>query len=342
MRKYILTNERKNAKSMTNIPDTILTAPRVPTAAARSDEIVLRTYDLTKQYGQRLAVNDLNLEVRRGDIFGFLGPNGAGKTTTIRMALGLITPTQGSVEILGKDIATYRAHILPRVGALVETPALYLYMSGRDNLQAVASVLGGVPAGRIDAVLELVGLRGRQRDRVRTYSLGMKQRLGVAIALLQDPDVLILDEPANGLDPAGIVEMRDLMHRLATEGKTVFISSHLLSEVQQICTRVAIINLGKLVTEASVEELTGGHGEFSVVVERANEALKLVQAQPWGQNAHLDAKGTLITQAPEGRGRNLNLFLTHAGFVPDTIAQSAEDLEQVFLRLTNSGSGDVQ
>ena len=322
--------------------DAILTAPRVPTTSPRSDEVVLRTRDLTKQYGQRLAVNNLNLEVRRGDIFGFLGPNGAGKTTTIRMALGLITPTQGSIEVLGKDIATYKARILPRVGALVETPALYLYMSGRDNLRAVASVLGGVPASRIDTVLELVGLRGRQKDRVRTYSLGMKQRLGVAIALLQDPDVLILDEPANGLDPAGIVEMRDLMHRLAAEGKTVFISSHLLGEVQQICTRVAIINLGRLVTEASVEELTAGHGEFSVVVERADEALKLVQAQPWGQSAYLDAKGALITQAPEGRGRNLNLFLGSAGFVPDTIAQSAEDLEQVFLRLTNSGSGDVK
>jgi ABC-2 type transport system ATP-binding protein len=136
--------------------------------------------------------------------------------------------------------------------------------------------------------------------------------------------------------------MRDLMHRLSAEGKTVLISSHLLSEVQQICTRVAIINLGKLVTEASVEELTAGHGEFSVVVERADEALKLVQVQPWGQHAYLDARGMLITQAPDGRGRNLNIFLASAGFVPDTIAQSAEDLEQVFLRLTNSGSGDVQ
>ncbi|HET9921113.1 MAG TPA: ABC transporter ATP-binding protein, partial [Ktedonobacteraceae bacterium] len=307
---------------MTDRYDATLTVPRIPPASSRSDEIVLRTRDLSRQYGQRLAVNNLNLEVHRGDIFGFLGPNGAGKTTTIRMALGLITPTRGSIEILGKDVATHRARILPRVGALVETPALYLYTSGRDNLRAVASVLGGVPAERIEAVLELVGLRARQKDRVRTYSLGMKQRLGVAIALLQDPDLLILDEPANGLDPAGIVEMRDLMHRLAAEGKTVFISSHLLSEVQQICTRVAIINLGKLVTEASVEELTGGHGEFTVVVERAQEALRLVQAQPWGQNAHLDAKGALITQAPGGRGRDLNLFLTHAGFVPDTIAQS--------------------
>ena len=255
-------------------------------------------------------------------------PNGMGKTTTIRMALGLIAPTAGSVEILGHDIATHRARILSRVGALVETPALYLYMSGRNNLRAVGSVLGGVPEERIDAVLELVGLRARQKDRVRTYSLGMKQRLGVAMALLQDPDVLILDEPANGLDPAGIVEMRDLMHRLAAEGKTVFISSHLLGEVQQICTRVAIIHLGKLVTESSIEG--------------ANEALALIQKQPWGKGARLDSSGALVTLAPEGRGRDLNLFLVNAGFAPDTLMQTTQDLEQVFLSLTNSGTGEIQ
>ncbi len=194
---------------------------------------------------------------------------------------------------------------------------------------------------RIDAVLELVGLSARQKDRVRTYSLGMKQRLGVAMALLQDPDVLILDEPANGLDPAGIVEMRDLMHRLSAEGKTVFISSHLLPEVQQICTRVAIINLGKLVTEATIEDLTKGHGEFAVTLEHAEMALAAIQEQAWGKGAHLDASGALITPAPGGRGRDLNLFLVNEGFAPDTIMQSTQDLEQVFLRLTNGGSGGI-
>lgn len=320
----------------------LMTAPGVANTSSPSGEVVLRTRNLSKHYGNRLAVNNLNLEVRRGEIFGFLGPNGAGKTTTIRMALGLIAPTSGSVEILGLDVATQRANVLPRVGALVETPALYLYLSGRDNLRAVASVLGGVPKARIDAVLELVGLSARQKDRVRTYSLGMKQRLGVAMALLQDPDVLVLDEPANGLDPAGIVEMRDLMHRLSAEGKTVFISSHLLPEVQQICTRVAIINLGKLVTEATIEELTSRHGEFAVTLDRAEQALALIQAQTWGRDAHLDADGTLITPAPGERGRELNLFLVKAGFAPDTITQATQDLEQVFLHLTNGGSGEVK
>ncbi len=325
-----------------SMTERVTTMPGANASSARSGEVVLSIRNLSKQYGKRLAVDNLSLDVRRGEIFGFLGPNGAGKTTTIRMMLGLISPGGGSVDILGKDITFYRAEILPRVGALVETPALYLYLSGRDNLRAVGSALGGVPRSRIDAVLELVGLQNRQKDRVRTYSLGMKQRLGVAMALLQDPDVLILDEPANGLDPAGIVEMRDLMHQLSDAGKTVFISSHLLPEVQQICTKVAIINLGKLVTESTVAELTSTHGEFSVTLERAQEALALVHTQNWGVDARLDTSGALITRAPGNRGRELNLFLVQAGFAPDTIAQTTQDLEEVFLRLTNGGTGGVQ
>src|SRR5229473_1222815 len=307
------------SRSMT---EGVMTMPGADASQARPGEVVLSIRNLSKQYGKRLAVDNLSLDVRRGEVFGFLGPNGAGKTTTIRMMLGLIAPTGGSVDILGKDITFYRAEILPRVGALVETPALYLYLSGRDNLRAVGSALGGVPRARIDDVLELVGLQNRQKDRVRTYSLGMKQRLGVAMALLQDPDVLIFDEPANGLDRAGIVEMRDLMHRLSSEGKTIFISSHLLTEVQQICTRAAIIHLGKLVKESTIEELTAGHGEFAVTLERPQEALALLKVQSWGKNAHLDGSGALITLAPGGRGRNLNLFLVNAGFAPDTITPS--------------------
>jgi ABC-2 type transport system ATP-binding protein len=321
----------------------VMTSSTAGMAQPRSANVVLRTINLSKRYGQRLAVDNLNLEVYRGEIVGFLGPNGAGKTTTIRMALGLITPTSGSVEILGQDVATSKARILPRVGALIETPALYLYMSGRDNLRATAAVLGGVPKARIETVLNMVGLQARQRDRVRTYSLGMKQRLGVAMALLQDPDVLILDEPANGLDPAGIVEMRDLLHRLASEGKTVFVSSHLLSEVQQLCTRVAIVNLGKLITESSVEDLVKGQGEFAVTLERTEDALNLVRSQAWGRNARIEARNnTLVTAAPDGRGRSLNLFLVNAGFAPDAITPAVQDLEQVFLRLTHNDAGGVQ
>jgi ABC-2 type transport system ATP-binding protein len=172
----------------------------------------------------------------------------------------------------------------------------------------------------------------------------MKQRLGVAMALLQDPDLLVLDEPANGLDPAGIVEMRDLLRTLAAAGKTIFISSHVLTEVRQICTRVAILDQGKLVTETTIDELVKGHGEFAVRLEpaHAHEALALVRAQPWGHDARMDDQGMLVTAAPDGHGRDLNLFLVHNGFAPETLAPQTQDLEQIFLRLTNNNSGDAQ
>jgi ABC-2 type transport system ATP-binding protein len=312
------------------------TSAQAQPAQTRPSEVVLRTQNLSKSYGSRLAVDNLNLDVRRGEIFGFLGPNGAGKTTTIRMALGLIAPTSGSVEVLGQDISQHLSEVLPRVGALVETPALYTYMSGRNNLRTMASALGGIPDSHIDAILDVVGLRERQKDRVRTYSLGMKQRLGVAMALLHNPDLLILDEPANGLDPAGIVEIRDLMRALAAQGKTVFISSHVLTEVQQICTRVAIINNGRLVTESTVEALTQTQGGYAVKVREPAQALALVKAQPWGSSAQIDANGYLLTPSPDGEGRSLNLFLSQAGHAPDLIMYQSESLEDVFLRLTGA------
>ena len=294
---------------------------------------VLRTLGLSKSYGKRLAVDKLDLSVEHGELFGFLGPNGAGKTTTIRMALGLIAPTGGSVEILGREVRSRRSEVLPRVGALVESPALYGYMSGRDNLRAVGDVLGGVPERRIDEVLETVSLKGRERDRVRTYSMGMKQRLGLAIALLNDPDLLILDEPANGLDPAGIVEMRDLLRELARAGKTVFISSHVLTEVQQICTRVAIINHGKLVRVAPVAELIQAPGEFEVKVDSPAVLLEALRRQPWGTDARSD-DGLVITGAPDGRGRSLIKFLVDGGYSPDAVSPRHRDLEDIFLSLT--------
>jgi ABC-2 type transport system ATP-binding protein len=308
-------------------------APRPQASAAPGGAVVVRLKDLSKTYGQRPAVDHLSLEVRQGEIYGFLGPNGAGKTTTIRMLLGLIAPTGGAVELLGEDMLANRARLLPQVGALVEQPALYPYMNGRDNLRAVASVLGGVPEARIQAVLQLVGLHARQKDRVRTYSLGMKQRLGVGMALLQDPRLLVLDEPANGLDPAGIVEMRDLLRELSAAGKTIFISSHVLSEVRQICTRVAIINHGRLVKESTVEALTAGTGEVAVTVERPDATLALLRAQPWGAQARIEGE-QVITGAPDGQARALNIFLVQAGHAPERLIPYEHDLEQVFLQLT--------
>lgn len=298
---------------------------------------VLRASALSKRYGARLAVDRLDLEVAHGELFGFLGPNGAGKTTTIRMALGLIAPTGGSVEILGREVRSHRSEVLPRVGALVESPALYGYMSGRDNLRVVGDLLGGVSRKRIDEVLEIVSLEGRDRDRVKTYSMGMKQRLGLAIALLNDPDLLILDEPANGLDPAGIVEMRDLLRELAGSGKTVFISSHVLSEVQQICTRVAIINHGRLIRVAPVAELLQSPGEFEVKVDAPAELLAALRMQAWGREARAE-DGYVVTGAPDGRGRELIKFLVEGGFSPDAVSPRQRDLEEIFLSLTGSES----
>ncbi|MFZ0216253.1 MAG: ABC transporter ATP-binding protein [Candidatus Dormiibacterota bacterium] len=299
-------------------------------------EPALTTSGLCKSYGSRRAVDDLALQVERGEIFGFLGPNGAGKTTTIRMLLALIRPTAGTIRILGHDVGLDPAAVLPRVGALVEAPALYGYLSGRDNLRAFGLMLGGIPGRRLDEVLDLVDLRDRQRDRVRSYSLGMKQRLGVATALLNDPDLLILDEPANGLDPAGIVEMRDLLRRLAAAGKTVFISSHVLTEVQQICERVAIVNLGRLVRVAAVADLLAGQqGEFVLGFEDPAPALRAVRQQVWGRAART-ANGALIAPSPTGEGRDLLHFLAAADLWPQTIDVHQRNLEEIFLDLTSA------
>src|SRR6202163_2665618 len=298
-----------------------------------SAEPALKAIGLSKAYGARLAVDRLDLQVDRGELFGFLGPNGAGKTTTIRMALGLVAPTKGSVEILGLEVRRHRAEVLPRVGALVESPALYGYMSGRDTLRAIGDLLGGAKEKRIDEVLETVSLKGRDRDKVKTYSMGMNQRRGLAMALLNDPDVLTLDEPANGLDPAGIVEMRDLLRDLSSAGKTVFISSHVLTEVQQICTRVAIINHGKLVRLAPVAELLEAPGEFDIKVDAPDALVAALRLQPWGQEARVE-HGLVITRAPEGRGRDLITYLVQNGHQPDSVAERQRDLEDIFLSLT--------
>jgi len=216
----------------------------------------------------------------------------------------------------------------------VEAPALYPNLSGRDNLRAFAAAVGGARAPAIGQLLQVVGLTERQHDRVRTYSLGMKQRLGVAIALLNDPDLLVLDEPANGLDPLGIAEMRDLMAGLAAEGRAVFLCSHVLREVEAICTRVAIVDRGRLVHEGSVDDVLAGTGEFWLQVREPAQVLALLQAQEWGRTARL-REGRLVTPSPTGEGRDLCAFLAAAGHPPDALDRFRHDLEDVFLRVTH-------
>ncbi len=305
-------------------------------------ERVLQTHELSKRYGSRLAVDRLNLDVLRGEIFGFLGPNGAGKTTTIRMVLGLIRPTGGSVELFGQDLGADRVRVLPRVGALIEAPALYGYLSGRANLEVLAGPLRGIGKRRIDEVLRVVDLTGRQHDRVRSYSLGMKQRLGVAAAMLNNPDLLVLDEPANGLDPAGVVEMRDLLRSLVAEGATVFVSSHVLAEVQQLCDRVAIIARGRLVTEAPVADLVRGRGDFEVKVDEPNAVAALLAGTKWGGQARVE-DGVVVTPSPTRQGRDLVRFLVQHDVYPDRLAERTQNLESIFLELTaDGGLGDTE
>jgi ABC-2 type transport system ATP-binding protein len=217
----------------------------------------LEARQLAKRYGQRLAVEDASFTVRPGEVFGFLGPNGAGKTTTIRMIVGLVRPTSGRVLVAGRDLVADREAALRRMGCIVESPDFYDYLTGRENLRHFARMIDRQAMGRIDPLSELLRIRERLDDRVGTYSLGMRQRLGIVQALLGDPAVLVLDEPANGLDPSGIRELRTLLRRLADErGISVFVSSHLLGEVEKVCDRLAIVHRGRVRAEGSVAELT--------------------------------------------------------------------------------------
>jgi ABC-2 type transport system ATP-binding protein len=234
--------------------------------------LAIETHGLSKHFGQRKAVDGLTISIPAGSIAGFVGPNGAGKTTTIRLLLGLIRPGAGSATILGKPLTDPRSY-LPRVGALIEAPAFYPSLSGRTNLEVLAR-LGGYSHSRVRQVLELVELSERTRDPVRTYSQGMKQRLGVAIALLPDPDLLILDEPANGLDPLGIIQVRDLLRRLRDQGKTIFLSSHLLGELEQVTDWLVMLHQGKALFSGPARDLLDRHGEEASLEERFLAMLK--------------------------------------------------------------------
>ena len=221
--------------------------------------VVVVAEQLGKWFGERQAVVDVSFTLRRGEVFGFLGPNGAGKTTTIRMLVGLIRPSSGRVVVAGHDLGREREAALRHLGCIVESPDFYDYLTGRENLTHFARMIdGGAARARIDSLAELLRIRERLDDRVGTYSLGMRQRLGIAQALLGDPAVLVLDEPANGLDPAGIRELRELVRRLAEErGLAVFVSSHLLGEVERLCDRIAIVHRGRALAEGSIRELAG-------------------------------------------------------------------------------------
>ena len=285
--------------------------------AAADSDVVLRTAGLTKRYGRLLALDDLDLEVRRGRVYGFLGPNGAGKTTAISLILGLIYPTSGHVEIFGLDSRTHLPEALRRTGAILEGQAYYPLLSARENLQVWGAISGATSARRIDEVLELVGLASRSRDKVRTYSQGMKQRLGLAAALLHDPELLVLDEPTNGLDPAGMREFRDLIKELGRRGKTVFVSSHLLGEVEQMCDDVGIVKEGRLLTQGSVTELLGLGESLEMRVTDPDGAVRVLESLDWvGGVTREDDR--LVVAAPREGGDHI---FVGAGFSSPQIQQ---------------------
>ena len=309
----------------------IPTATAVPTATpAAGDDLVISTHALTKRYGETIvAVDALALRVRRGEVYGVLGPNGAGKTTTLRMLVGLVRPTSGSATGLGAPPGAPAG--LARIGAMIEGPAFYPYLSGRDNLRVLARH-GGAGEQRIAPVLAQVGLSARAGDRTATYSMGMKQRLGVAAALLKDPELLILDEPTNGLDPAGMAEMRDFIRSLADGGRTVLLSSHLMGEIEQVCDRVGVIRDGSLVAEGTVAQLRGRAG-LRLRAEPLAQAARLVEALP-GVEAVTASDGLLEVVVDTARAAAINAMLVQSGVAVSAIYAQTASLEDVFLELT--------
>jgi ABC-2 type transport system ATP-binding protein len=290
---------------------------------------VIETNDLTKRYRDLVAVDRLTLRVRRGEVYGFLGPNGAGKTTTLRMLLGLVRPTSGVASVLGSSPGSSEA--LANIGALIEAPGFYPFLSGRDNLRVMAGHARVKPE-RVDVVLEEVGLDGRAKDRFRTYSQGMKQRLGVASALLKDPDVLILDEPTTGLDPKGMAEMRSFIGGMGRRGRTVLLSSHLMSEVEQVCDRVGVIDRGVLVKEGSVDELRGD-AVLLVRAEPLEHAGRVVEGLS-GVGAVASGDGALRVSADPAVAPAIVRALVGAGVAVTEVRPERASLEDVFLNLT--------
>ena len=302
-------------------------------------DVILRTTGLTKRFGKLEAVKGLDLELRRGEVFGFLGPNGAGKSTTVGMILGLIAPTAGSVELFGLEPGNNPWAALRRVGAVVEAPAFYPYLSGWDNLEALAIAIGGIPRARIGEVLERVNLEDRAGDKYSHYSMGMKQRLGIASTLLRDPELIILDEPASGLDPAGTKEVRDLIPRLAHEGRALFLCSHLLHEVEQVCDRVAIIKEGVMLACAPVHELLAQGQTLQVRVDDPAQAAAILGGLSWIDSVRRE-NDYLIVSVPEESASRVNAALAEHGIFASELVSHGVSLESVFLQLTGGESGD--
>lgn len=303
-----------------------------PQPRAESD-VVLRTVHLTRRYGKITAVDALDLEVRRGQVFGFLGPNGSGKTTTIGMVLGLLRPTNGHVELFGVDTRRDLTSPLKRVGSVLEGASAYPHLSGRENLRICAMVAGGVSDGRIDEMLSLVGLAERAGSKARTYSLGMRQRLAIAAALLTDPDLVVMDEPTNGLDPAGMREIRGLIRDLGAMGKTIFVSSHLLGEVEQMCDHVAILKRGQLLMQGEVKSLVGQGTALEMRVTDIERALEVLATLDFVKSVTRDGLRLVVETSAE-RAADVSRALAEKQIYLSELRTRQDSLEDVFLEMT--------
>jgi ABC-type multidrug transport system ATPase subunit len=300
-----------------------------------TDTTIVETHSLTKRYGSGvLAVNSVDMSVRRGEVYGFLGPNGAGKTTTLRMLVGLIRPTSGAATVAGHTPGSPAG--LARIGALIEAPGFYPYLSGRENLKVVAD-MASVGSRRVDEVLDMVELTSRAGRKFGTYSTGMKQRLGVAGALLKDPDLLILDEPTNGLDPQGMAEMRKLIKDIGQGDRTVLLSSHLLGEVEAICDRVGVISNGRLVIQSTVQDLLGEEGVL--VRAQPSDAAQEMLTRMFGADAVSRRDGAIYLKTDPGKSLEINRQLTAAGIGVSELRPFERSLEEVFFQLTGEKQG---
>ncbi len=303
---------------------------------ARDDRPVIETAGLTKRFGNRVALDALDLRVPAGCAYGLLGANGAGKTTLIRMVLGLTPVTSGSIRVMGMPMPAARCRALALVGAIVEEPRFHAHLTGRENLRVAASARGPQAPNRVGYVLELVGLVDRADDRVGGYSLGMRQRLGIARCLLGDPGLLILDEPMNGLDPAGILEMRQMIRTLVGEGRTVVISSHLLDEVEKTCDAVAIIDQGKLVVQGPVSQIAGSRRQVFIGCDDTVRAAAVLQGRGAVAGLSVEAPGLLrVTPGQSVNVASVNRLLVEAGISVDRIEPVRATLEERFLEITS-------
>lgn len=303
------------------------------------DGRILEVSNLHKSYGTKKILSDVNISISPGEVFGLLGPNGAGKTTTVRIILGLVRPDRGTVVINGKNIRNNFKQAISRVGAVFETPRFYPYLSGCQNLSLAANLYYNAPKSSIGRALSLVGLSDRARDPVSTYSLGMRQRLGIARALINDPQLVFLDEPMNGLDPQGIIEVRELVRKLGKDnGTAFFLTSHLLHEVEQVCGRIAILKEGKIIAQGNIDGLLSGESEtVEVYTREAGRAYRVLKNAEYVR-AIRPAEGRLIVELDRGLSSKLNQHLVNQGIEVDYLVPDNQSLENLYMSLTRGGS----